>query len=100
MLNIITAKPAKYLTYQQAVLDVDIDNAAEKLIVMNRLTCEVYYAFNCRDVKKIKFVLPVEHLNNNLLLVGILDNNLTYNAKFLDAIKAEVINGRTVNIRG
>jgi len=99
MPNIIDVKPAKSSVYHQAVVDIKVDNNAERLIVMNRLTCEIYYVFNCKQVKNIKLITPLEHATNNLLLVGILDNDLNYNAKFLDGRQADLINGNQVTIR-
>lgn len=99
MPKIIDVKPARSSVYYQAVVDITVDDNAERLIVMNRLTSEIYYVFNCNQVKNVKLITPLEHATNNLLLVGILDNDRTYNAKFIDGVQAELINGNEVITR-
>lgn len=99
MSKFIDVKPVKSSIYHQAVIDIKVDNNAERLIVMNRLTCELYYVFNCNQVKNVKLIMPLEHTTNNELLVGILDDDRNYNAKLLDARQADLINGNQVTIR-
>lgn len=99
MPKIIDVKPVKSSVYHQAVVDIKVDNNTERLIVMNRLTCEIYYVFNCNQVKDVKLITPLEHTTNNGLLVGILDDDRSFNAKFLDGRQADLINGNQVTIR-
>ncbi|WP_254915722.1 hypothetical protein [Shewanella sp. Shew256] len=66
---------------------------------MDRNTSEVYHNFNYQSNKQLTFIVPMGNQINSNLLVGILDDNRTYNAKFVDGVKAELIDGNTVNIR-
>lgn len=83
----------------QAVLSVDADPDAERVIIMARDTGEIFHNFRYQSNKQLKFIVPLNYSVNADLLVGILDDNRTYNAKFVDGVKAELIDGNTVNIR-
>lgn len=95
-LSIIVAKDR---TMNQAVIDIDADPDAERLLVINRVNGDVYHNFKYETNHVLKFRVPIEHLVNTDLLVGIMDDNLTYNAKFVDGVQAELIDGNLVNIR-
>ncbi len=83
----------------QCVVAIDSDPDAERVIIMDRNTSEVYHNFNYQSNKQLTFIVPMGNQINSNLLVGILDDNRTYNAKFVDGVKAELIDGNTVNIR-
>jgi hypothetical protein len=83
----------------QCVVAVDADSDAERVVIIDRNTTEVFHNFNYQSNKQLKFIVPLIYSVNANLLVGILDDNRFYNAKFVDGVKAELINGNTVNIR-
>ncbi|MCU8004172.1 hypothetical protein L5M38_02620 [Shewanella sp. SM101] len=95
-INIIAAKDRDY---DQAMIAIDADPDAERVIVMARDTGEVFHNFTYQSNKQLKFIVPLIYSVNADLLVGILDDNRTYNTKFVDGVKAELIDGNTVNIR-
>ncbi|MCK8043917.1 hypothetical protein MSG37_03395 [Shewanella sp. 1CM18E] len=45
-----------------------------------------------------KLVLDVRFTADPLLLVGILDNDLQYNAAVADGVKLQLVDGNTVNL--
>lgn len=85
--NIIVKVPVSL----RAQITVDADVNAERVIIMNRETSEVYYNFKL--VNSIQtFVVPYPHILNNTLLIGILDDNAVYDCKFADGVMAESVN--------
>lgn len=83
----------------QCSVSIDADPDAERVLIIDRNTADVLYNFKYQSNKQLTFIVPMgNHINNNLL-VGILDDNRVYNTKFVDGVKAELIDGNTVNIR-
>lgn len=85
--------------FNQAVVSVDADLDAERIFILNRNSGEIYHNFTFEINKTLRFVVPNEHLVNSNILVGILDDDRTFNAKFVDGVQAELIDGNFVNIR-
>ncbi len=83
----------------QAVLSIDADLDAERVIIMARDSGEVFHNFTYQSNKQLKFIVPLIYSVNPDLLVGILDDNHVYNTKFIDGVQAELIDGNLVNIR-
>ncbi|MGE6451534.1 hypothetical protein [Shewanella baltica] len=76
----------------QARITIDADPSAERIILMHRDTCHIYYVF--KPVTPItSFTVPFCHANTDTILVGILDDNRTYNCKFIDGVRAESVDG-------
>ncbi|MEL4429816.1 hypothetical protein [Shewanella mangrovisoli] len=90
--NIRIGLPA---TMPQAMLTVDIDPDAERLIVMDRMSLEVLRN-HYTDITKI--IVPMRFATSNNLVVGIVDDNGEYNCKFLDGVQAEIIDGLVTSI--
>lgn len=85
--NIILKAPISL----RALVTIDADANAERVIIMDRQTSEVYH--NLKLVTQIQtFVVPYHHVMNNTLLIGILDDNAAYDCKFADGIQAENVN--------
>lgn len=99
MAKIIEIIVAKDRTYNQAMVAVDADPDAERVLIMARDTGEVFHNFKYQSNKQLQFIVPLNYSVNADLLVGILDDNRVYNTKFVDGRKAELIDGNTVNIR-
>lgn len=89
-LSIIVAKDK---VMNQAVVDIDADPDAERLLVINRVSGHVYHNFKYETNRILKFRVPLEHLVNKDLLVGIVDDSLNYNTKFVDGVQAELTDG-------
>lgn len=86
--NIIIKAPFNF----QARVTVDADPSAERIILMHRDTGDIYYVF--KPVTAItSFNVPIDHTTTDTILVGILDDNRTYNCKFIDGVRAESVDG-------
>ena len=99
MIKIAAVKILKAPMVNQAVLSIDADPAAERVIIMARDTGDVFHNFTYQSNKQLKFIVPLTYSVNADLLVGILDDDRVYNTKFVDGVKSELIDGNTVNIR-
>lgn len=91
MINLIQPITIKAPISLQARVTVDADTAAERVVVMNRMTAEVYYNFKL-GTPLHTFTVPYIHADANTLLVGILDDNQQYDCKFIDGVKPEIVN--------
>ena len=79
----------------RALITIDADADAERVIVMDRDTGDIYHNFKL--VTPIHtFVVPYYYTLNNTLLVGILDDNAVYDCKFVDGVQAENVNVNAV----
>lgn len=99
MSKIIRPIVSKGFVLNQALLTIDADPDAERVLIMSRDTGDTFYSFTYQSNKQLKFIVPFNYSINADLLVGILDDNRTYNTRFIDGVQAEVIDGNTVNIR-
>lgn len=96
VVNVIAGLP-KVMT--QAMLEVDTDNDAECIIIFDRHFKDNFYQIFNLNGGVFKTIVPIQYATSSELMVGITDRDRTYNAKFVDGVKAELIDGNTVNIR-
>ncbi|WP_413486395.1 hypothetical protein [Shewanella baltica] len=97
-------KPSKHeivnnSLFNQSLVSIDADIDTERVIIMARDSGEVFHNFTVQLNKQVKFIVPLIYNLNENLLVGILDDNRIYNAKFIDGVQAELINGNEVITR-
>lgn len=78
-------------TSMRAVITVDADANAERVIIMSRQSGEVYHMFKLTD-KVRRFTVPYYHALESTLIVGIVDDGGEYNCAFLDGVSAENVN--------
>lgn len=83
----------------QALIEVDADESASRIIIFDRTSLALMIVSRASSTGVSQFRVPLPYSINNELLIGIVDDNLIYNAKFADGVKAEVIDGNLVNIR-
>lgn len=83
----------------QAMVEVDTDIDAEQVVILERTSLNriVYQRVAATGVIQLR--VPIIYSTINNLIVGILDDDRIYNAKFIDGVKAELIDGNTVLIR-
>lgn len=74
----------------QAIVMVDVDPEANRVIVLNRITLECYVNKTI-DTSIVKLRVPAEFIINNNLIVGILDDDGTYDCKIVDGKNAELL---------
>lgn len=91
MINPLTYPILKAPVSMRARVTVDADPAAERVILMHRDTGEVYHIFKLVTPVQT-FTVPYIHVNSDTLLVGILDDNRTFDCKFADGVRAENVN--------
>lgn len=77
----------------QAMISIDIDDSATRVLILNRLTLSVVANVNVSRVGVLRLRLPLSYGTSNDMLVGILDDTFIYNATFIDGVKGEIING-------
>ena len=91
MIKVSNKSILKAPTSMRALLSIDADVAAERVIVMNRDTGELYYNFKLTNSIHT-FTVPYANTINRTLLIGILDDDHTYNCKFVDGVLADNVN--------
>lgn len=95
MINQLDNITLKAPVSMRALVTIDADVTAERVIIMNRHSGEVYHNFKL--VNPIHtFVVPYTHALNNTLLVGILDDNEVYDCIFADGKQANNVNVNAV----
>lgn len=97
--RIITAVVYDPPVVTQAMVEVDHDMDANRIVIFNRTSLELIAVSRASNTGVSQFRVPLPYATNNELLVGIVDDDLVYNAKFADGVQAEVIDGNLVNIR-
>lgn len=85
--------------FTQAMVTVKADKDAERIAIYDRRNLMLITTSNNVPSNIVKIRVPLEFSTSNNLLVGILDDDLTYNAKFLDGCQADLIDGNQVTIR-
>lgn len=84
--------------FTQAMVTVKADKDAERIAIYDRRNLMLITSSNNVPSNLVKIRVPLEFATSNNLLIGILDDGLTYNATFLDACQAEIINGNQVTM--
>ena len=74
----------------QAIVTVDVDPDADRVIVLNRINLE-QFANKEINTTVVKLRVPAEFTIDNNLIVGILDDNGVYDCKIVDGIRAEIL---------
>ncbi|MCU8012183.1 hypothetical protein [Shewanella sp. SM74] len=95
MINIALNTVVKAPISLRAIVSVDADIDAERILILNRDTGDLYHSFK-RALAIHMFVVPYQHATNDALLVGILDNDRVYNCKFVDGVRAESVNANAI----
>lgn len=92
-------KPQRVLrTYNIGLLELDIDPLAERFSVIDRNTFACL-KFGLRPPSGIvKVLLPVNYATSSDLMVCILDDDRTYNAKVADGVKLQLVDMTTVTL--
>ncbi len=80
----------------QALLEVDCDADADNLIVTDKTPS--LFATSCRADGVVKMIVPTRYGTTSNLVVGITDDDLEYAGKFVDGVKAQIIDGSVTDI--
>jgi len=82
----------------QALVTVDTDPDSERVVIVDRNTM-ICYGNHLVTRQFMKMRVPIKFVAGNDLVVGILDDNMVYGAKFVDGIRAEAIDPKVTTIR-
>ncbi len=82
----------------QAMVEVTGDDAAERVVIMDRSSLEVFHNFVFQSSKTFKAIVPLRYATSHELLVGVLDDNRMFNTEFVDGLEADLIDGNLVNV--
>ncbi|MFB2661982.1 hypothetical protein [Shewanella mangrovisoli] len=83
----------------QAMVEIDTDIDAEQVVIIERTSMVrlVYQRVAATGVIQLR--VPIEYSTINNLIVGILDDDRVYGAKFLDGIQAQIIDGNVLTMQ-
>ncbi|MGI2067839.1 hypothetical protein [Shewanella sp. MF08487] len=98
MFKILLIKVAPIAIRPLGLIAVDMDVNAERLMVLNRKTGEIFTNTLRPSTGIAKLLVPVIYTTSNELVVGILDDSREYDCKFVDGVKAELVDANTVNM--
>jgi hypothetical protein len=82
---------------QQALITIDTDINAERVVIADRRNMVVIHNKSIGD-HIVNLIVPLKYLVQNNLLVGILDDDMAFNCQFIDGVTPELINGNTVTL--
>ncbi|MEH6734031.1 MAG: hypothetical protein V7690_05245 [Shewanella sp.] len=74
-----------------AVLNVDVDTDAERLVLLNRNPIFVHSTIDISDSNLVKVRVPMNYATSGELLLILLDDDFNFNAVIADGVKAEII---------
>ncbi|WP_392342641.1 hypothetical protein [uncultured Shewanella sp.] len=94
MIKLLNHKPNVSM---QAMVEVDVDPLAERCIILERNT---YNVFGSKSVfnEQMKFRVPIEYSTKSELCIILFDRDKEFNAAIIDGVKAETINANLVKI--
>lgn len=75
----------------RGLLKLDLDQAAERLIVIDRNAAETLFLTKIGQNKTINLMLPAAYANNPSICVIMMDDNNVYNAAAADRIQLELV---------
>lgn len=90
MARLFTSRDSASYIQSIAVLEVSIDDNAERVVVFDRKTLKALCAGTVPTSKTAKFRLPLAYTTNFGLIVAILDDDGQYNIKAADGVRAEI----------
>ncbi|MCT7942377.1 hypothetical protein [Shewanella holmiensis] len=80
------------------LISVDMDLDAERIIIMDRISGSILNNTLRPQSGISKTIVSKNYTTLNNIIVGIVDDNMTYNCKFIDGIQAELVDANTVDI--
>lgn len=81
------------LTLNQAVIEIDVDPLAERVVILDRFYFSVIHNHVSSKSRLLRLIVPLSFSIRNDLIVGIIDDTLEYNVKMLDGVQAQIIDG-------
>ncbi|MBB1361521.1 hypothetical protein H5125_05040 [Shewanella sp. SR44-4] len=82
----------------QAMVEVDADVAAERIVVIDRSNLTpIHHMFNSQS-GVVQIIVPLIYGSSNNLIVGILDDDSVFDCKFIDSVRPQLINANDVKM--
>jgi hypothetical protein len=78
------------------MVEVDIDIAAERIMIINRTTGALVHHGFTPNTGILKRLVPLEYTLVHEIMVGILDDGGVYSCTFVDGVKAEIVDANTI----
>jgi hypothetical protein len=72
-------------------LSLDLDPAADRLIVLDRASADIFYLGKIGLNKQLNLLLPSDFANNQNICVIMMDDNNVYNAAAADRVQLELV---------
>lgn len=98
MSELLFFKDDTIIPFNAGLIQVDIDVDAERIVLMDRNSFNILISTIKPPSGILKLIIPISFTTNNQLLIGILDDSATYDCKFADGVKAEMVNANTVDM--
>ncbi|MCL1088077.1 hypothetical protein L2744_00320 [Shewanella profunda] len=95
IINIVTQKIG---VIPVGLIAVDMDSAAERLVISDRLQLLPINIVTRPSSGIAKILVPQIYTISNSLIVGILDDSGVYDCKFVDGVMAELVDANTVDM--
>lgn len=83
LLNMIPTSPEPF-----AFLSLDLDTNAERVVIQDRYTLEVFAHYLAKPTLKIR--VPLRYSVDDALLITLIDDSRTFDAKSVDFVRAEI----------
>lgn len=80
------------------LLEINMDEAAERFVVIDRRNMQIIHAGVRPQSGIAKILMAINYATANHCLVGIVDDDQVFNAKFLDGVKLQIVDQNTVNM--
>lgn len=87
-----------FVTRPYGLVQLDFDTNAERVIILDRTSCDKIYHRFVPKAPVLKILVPVHYTISNTLMIGIIDDSGEYNCSFLDGVKAELVDANTVSL--
>ncbi len=76
----------------RSLLRLDLDQAADRYLVIDRRSSKVVYAANISDTRAFNLLLPAEYTTDKNICVVMLDDSDVYAAVAEDKLQLELVN--------
>lgn len=76
----------------RGVLKLDLDQAADRFLVIDRRSSKVIYTANISETRAFNLVLPAEYTTDKNICVVMLDDSDVYAAVAEDRLQLELVN--------
>ncbi|WP_394230198.1 hypothetical protein [Shewanella colwelliana] len=80
----------------QAMVEIDADPLAERVFITDRNSGYTIWNTPNSQSGLLRLIVPFRFATSSDLLVGILDDSRVYNTRFVDGVKAQIVDGNVI----